>query len=543
MIDEHIGYTESLTWTYIAPGTLKPRTTSFEAEHKRIGSWAIELVNAAKRVSGHSKPSTIVGAIQGIKDLTITSTMVADQLDFPRQVDALTAHVESLKVTSYSRWSRWNRAFPILAEVARFRGVNLARLNPFPRHRRNFTLQTDAREHPQIDELLKHARKDARCIIQTILNPPADHVPFIESARALAERNMGRFTLSGKDGWTAEAALARRWRKATGLTAADLTRYLYPSAPDLIPFLILLTYAIAGNADSVALLLRDSIVFRDNPLTGPTVEIELIKDRANAEYTYTLRDTGPNSDGWTVRSVQAITAPLVSYAGESFRNYLFLHRGDQGDVRPLIGTVRWETLCRYQRDRDITPPIQLNQLRPIRGNRAFRETGDIFYMKRLLRQQTMAVAIAYADTLESNEVAISTIADVQANLTNRRAAGQSGPIPQPGAEDNVNLPSHKCLDVSSLLHEHDADGLCQSLLWPFNDRHFVLVHEPRAIAHLLRDYYALCEAETRLPAVRFERAYAVRKRLIGREIASLSPELLEAARRILSDLPALPAID
>jgi hypothetical protein len=132
----------------------------------------------------------------------------------------------------------------------------------------------------------------------------------------------------------------------------------------------------------------------------------------------------------------------------------------------------------------------------------------------------------------------SRIADVQRSIVSTRKLKDQGP----GTGAAITA-SHTCRNVFDPEKPKDRHGFCASFLWPYNDVHFILQFEPRAVAFFLRDYEALCEAEKSLSPERFQKLYAAKKRLIELDyLPQIGEDLLREASELAAALPHHPVI-
>jgi hypothetical protein len=394
------------------------------------------------------------------------------------------------------------------------------------------------------DKLLKHARADALRLYNEFIDPPVEYVPFIEEARALAEANGGFFPrCKGKLSRPIEHEanrLAQRAYRRCGMTVSKLMFYLHPAAADLMPFFILITHALAGNVDSVSMLRRDAMTPFENPLTGKRCKIVLEKPRAGGSLPdYQVADAGTLSVPWLFRAVLRMTEPLVPLARPELKHLLFISAIVQREVAPIVGLLRYNAMNIFLRTHSL-PPVTLQAIRPTRLITDYKKHRDIFRTQAIARQKSPSTTILYLDHTLAQEADDVLIAGVQGDIQqNRIGAGATQKTRVPA----MHLPSHTCSHPSDPTKEHDANGICVNLLWPLNDRHFIMPLEPRPVAFLLRDYQELCEAQLRLPAARFAR-YAPKKRYIEEHyLPSIDEPLREAALALIPTLPKAPRID
>jgi hypothetical protein len=532
-----LGYdlSDEINWSFTEPGSGRPTIATFEEELELIGDRMAELLAAAKRRSSHGSSATIHNSIYAIR---LCARAIARYARGRKGTeDWADAAVELLRRNSAlsdgSRWHYFNYIRGILQEVARMRHEAFSRPNTFARraNSREPLLHGDA-----LTPLIKQARRDALAIMTAIRNPDPNHAAFIEEARRLAAG--GLFLAGSSARKTPEQSLRRRWRAETGLRLFDLTRHLYPSAQDLVPFLILLSYSLAANPDSLSLFRRDAIEPMLHPSRGPLLLLSLEKPRSGEIPQYPVRDAGTLSNGWLINALLEMTEPLVAIASESDKHYLFLCGTSNNHVCALRGELRATSMRQYLANHDL-PKTTVKALRSARQTDEWIRTRDPFRIWRLSANSSLSVVAYYVLREESAASDAKAIADVQKNIITFTPA-------KPRSSNKVAgvLPSHTCADPEDGDKMKDENGLCASFLWPFNDVHFILLLEPRPVAYLLRDYNLLCEAEKVLPTGRFAKLYAPKKRKIEDDYLPLIDETLKAeALNLLPSLPPGPRVE
>jgi len=531
-----IGYDPtSIEWTH-KTYDLKSSTTIFQEEYNLLGDTLIEILNAAKRLRQHSAAHSISNAITAIRSLTRALALCPAKLSTIESwgttlIEHLRARTDLAETT---RSSIFSHAHPILAELARCRGERYRLRSPFSRRRFRPQSIIPASERAA---LINAAKAAALEIERSFRNPPEEFLPFIERARALVALGV-RIERGPAD--PRVERLFREFRYKTKRTnATPLFLAAYPKADHLMPFLILLTYALAGNIDAVSLLRRDSLTKYDHPDFGECLKLDILKPRSGeAPLSYLVRDRGTLSVGWIIRTVMDLTDGMVKLAPRKLRNYAFL-AGSGNEVALLLGATRHRALKRFLRDNNLRH-VLLNKLRVTRATEEMQKSRDPFRVTRLLHHRSPSSTFDYLQALEAALVDSETIADVQQNI---RAFKNKPAARHRETGGSLKLASHTCGDPWHDRHGLDEHGFCANLLWPFNDRHFILSLEPMPVALLLRDYAALAEAELNLPAERFARHFAPRKRIIEVEVLPLiDRDLRRAAEQLIPSLPLVPAL-
>ncbi|HTU71572.1 MAG TPA: hypothetical protein VMF11_14815 [Candidatus Baltobacteraceae bacterium] len=543
-IDSDLGYDlSSTTWTYLSP-RLRQKTVSFAAEVSNAGAVAVQMLNAAKRLYNHSRPSTIENVVKIVRTLINAIARYAPPI--PSILDCEEALVRELKTAASREGTSHNSykiAAAVLAEAARHHGIAFRARNPFRR------VSTPIRTAPrdELRQLLICARNDAISYHRDFTDPSSwQHPSVVLAAREFASKSGG--TLPRQDLATPISIeyskfLARAERE-TGVryNTRLLSRYCYATYETLIPFYTLLIHKLAANVDAVALMGRDCMQEIDNPLLGRRFLVALPKGRSPGMPPYSVSDYGQLSVPWLIRALLALSEPLVPHAAPPYRQYLFLAYSRLGSVLPLM-TLRPSAAFRhYKKSRGITSAIALNMLRPTRLVDEYERSLDPFRVRQIAQHRNLSDTMRYLDHSEAAATDELTIANAQSTILLGRTITDKAS----GNREtrSATTPSHVCLDPAASHDGHDANGLCANLLWPLNDRHFVMRLEPRSVAFLLRDYEALCEAQQRIPSERYRRLYLPKRRLIEAQyLPAIDAALLNAAQQIATTLPPPPRID
>lgn len=529
---------EKLQWTFVDPSRLTETTARFDEEYGLAGDDFVLLLETTKRIMSHMRPATIANTAAVLRRCANALAMCRSRPGSPEDwSDALEQHLrEDTAIAERTRSGIMNVAQRLFREVARDGNQRFARRNPFaPTPSR---LRTEILHGEALLPVLRQARRDATAIMKSFRNPPEAHRDFIAEARELALGGPFRTTVGTNR--NKKQALIARWIRHTGLRASDLTLHTHASPSHLIPFFILLAYALAGNPESIALMRRDAIEPFMHPSFGECIKLRLEKPRAGELYPYLLRDSGTLSSGSLIRTVLELTASLVPHAPPRMRNLAFLCLSTPGNILPLSGQVRGIALRKYLSAREL-PKITVKSLRSARGIDVYKATGNPFRVQRVLNHAGFAQTAHYINRAETEAEDALVIADVQRSIISTRSRRVADVR---GGGEQVILLSHACANPFETSKERDHRGICISALWPFNDVHFVMLLEPRPVAFLLRDYGALCEAEKALPRPRFEGVYAAKKLLIEQNyLPMIDADLRMAAEAHIPSLPPAPMME
>lgn len=527
----------ALSWTYPDPGSGRARTVTFDVEFGLIGERAGHLLCAAKRANGTGRPSTIHHAVYAVKRIAASiSKLPADE----NVQGWATAYENALRsdpsLEDSTRFTYCAVGLKILNATASTYGQKFRHRNPFERK----DVSTKPLVHgTALDPLIAAARSDVLAITRALTKPDPAHQSFIDEARRLFAKGIPvRFEARGRRG--PGDRLARVWYRATHLPLQDLTIHLYPSSDQLTPFLLLLSLSLAANPDSLSLLQRSGVTPIMHPSQGPLLELDMKKPRSGEIPQRLVRDAGTLSEGWLLRTVLKMTAPLLPIAQEENANYVFLCSSGnmKHPVQALRGGTRARAMQRYVKTHDL-PKTTLKQLRAARLTDEWIRTRDPLRIWRMSGSASLGGAAAYVLNYESANADAVAIANIQRSI----AADVPDASRELEAKTAGVLATHTCLNVFDTSKPKDRHGFCASFLWPFNDVHFILPLEPRPVAFLLRDYLTLCEAQKALPEERFNAVYAIKKRLIESEYLPLiDDDLKQQAMAIVATLPAQPSI-
>lgn len=535
---DDIGFSKtSLEWTYILPTTGRNVTSDFSAEYRDIGEPVRELLNAAKRRLAHKRPHSIRNAVTVLRDFLHVASEFCKRRTDPMELLKVyeTALRDDESITEGSKWSYYNVMSGILKEFARVKLAAFHAQNPFVK---NAFSQKPLLHGEELVPIIDQARRDAYTGVSAFRAPPVEYVPFIEEARLFLRNGVfiaGDVRIKSKP----EVQLFERWHKATGLRLCDLTQYIYPSSNELLPLLLLLSFPLATNPDTISLLRLSGIVSLLHPNKGAGYQLSLDKPRSGEVPQIFVRESGTLSPGWLINAVKEMTASIRPFAREEHQDYLFLCGTRYGNIGPLIGSLRYLAMRRYLDDRGF-PSTTLKALRSARLTDEWIERRDPMRVWKLHGGSSFALVAPYVLRAESEATDDAVMADIQRSLERPKKGTADEKRAQ--TESGV-MPTHTCKNIFDRDKKKDEHGFCVSYLWPYNDEHFIFLLEPRPVALLLRDYGALCEAQKCMAQERFAKRYAAKKELLELEFLPLiSDELLEEARKLIPELPPHPSI-
>jgi hypothetical protein len=535
---DDIGYNPaSLIWEHLSNTDFRATTTSFQIEHAAIGSSAVDLLNAAKRLWSSAPPATIENGISTLRKLSATIERTGLANAHPRLwLDAWEHHLIGLTTKANTKRTNFHRAYVIIREALRLRGESFFRANPFAHaaERENRDYEVDIFASGDLDTAVQTARNRALEIMRDFEELPEPYWPFLTAMRRIAIANGGMLPFSSQ---SRELARLTGRMSYNRLSPDRVVQVLSPGVRTLIPFIFLITYKLAANVSSVTSMRVDCMTAFENELTGLQQKVKLFKPRAGDISEYVVRDRGTLSVPWLIRSLLALTRMIRAAADRQHQMHLFLYRSA---ARQSVEAVSLHTVySSFESFKAMDCAGVDGTLKSLRSTRALAEYAkapDPFRIKRILKHKHLSTTVRYLRNRIGVETDAAIIANVQRSIvaiTESRGSSES-------AESTI-LASHACLKPDAVDHGHDESGFCAHLLWPLNSRHFWLSKEPRAVAFLLRHRDALRDAKLRLSAERFERAsYAALLDLIERKhLPTVPADILAAAATIQAELPPM----
>ncbi len=532
--EEDVGYGDSLDWEY-KTRRLADATVRFDDCGNR--TVAVEIVNAAKRLFFHSPPNSVESAIANVRVLLQAVTKPAvGSTSVQGWNDALISSLRQRATGTSSRHTRYKLCSLILREIARERGEAVVLRNPFPMGEKTLPLA----DPESVRKTLLCARRDvARFWSRFTADDSHEDWAIIERARDLARRN-GGFLPHFEDTAPLRHEFVRwiqwlNYHRPEPIGRRTLEPYCYATPRALLAIIILIVHRLAGNVDSVVSLRRDCLREIPDPVYGSRFILTMAKPRARRDLQYRLLDSGRLSVPSLIRMALALTEPLVPLADQSHRHLLFLTSTHRGQSLPFLLVSKH--FKAYLEAANISPPFTLQSVRPTQIVKTYTDTGDPFRAKHEAKHANLSQTMGYLRRHEVAQFDESIIADTQDDMFHREIRAADSASPEHHAD--AVLPSHTCLDPAHPEHADVENGLCMNLLWPLNDRHFVMPLEPKPVAFLLRDYAALKEAQRTVSSDRFNALYRTKMLLIEQQyLPQITESLADTARALVPSLPA-----
>jgi hypothetical protein len=211
-----------------------------------------------------------------------------------------------------------------------------------------------------------------------------------------------------------------QWRKT------EVYSYLYPSRYDLLPFLIMLSIKTGLNKESISSLKRDCI----DEATKTDVSFKLKFSKSKTHTTYDARRFSCNgrfSVYQIVKEVLRITDPLVPYADEPHRNFLFIgvvNNAIKGTVKPFTDGAYLTDMLNTKNSRGWLYShglghirYEFDRMRETWATRRYKETGNLGKVQKELRHKYIGTsALHYIDGEATRDIHEQVLVDVQNDL-------------------------------------------------------------------------------------------------------------------------------
>jgi hypothetical protein len=358
--------------------------------------------------------------------------------------------------------------------------------------------------------------------------------------------------------------------KAVGLGGSTLNRrgglrvlatYLHLTHEYLPAFFLAITIQTAGNPDAIRRLKRDCQ--SPHPLDEHRVMIDWGKPRAGVKVKRAQRRSfdrrRPYAAPNLVDRLIAMTAPLVPHVRLQERDMLFLLKSEKTNAVAVIpmGTLHkgikrfidranariavWNRAAPDRR-REPLPDFAAAFLRGSAATQVYTASqGDLIAAQALLNHARIDTTERYVRGPEARRIQAETIARAQELMIGwvMGASEHAAPPPEPM---RVAVPfGHDCLNPLA----GDRPGKpcsrlgaclrCPGLVIPLDAEH---------LARILQAIETLEAARLRLDPARWTLIYATSHRILTGDILPDFPDALhEAARAIMTTLPALPVLE
>jgi hypothetical protein len=331
-------------------------------------------------------------------------------------------------------------------------------------------------------------------------------------------------------------------------------RHLYATIESIAPFIILIAYETAANADAVRGFNRDCI--SADVLFAERDVLVWDKGRASRQQRVSRDRRGFFSAPSLIEKAQRLTEPLVPHVEPAHNNTkLFLARTPKKYSRiapvsaaamiiALRAFIARNAIC----EEDGTPVrFSLGMMRPSVLAEVYRRTGDLLVTSRLANHASFGTTIRYVIDRVTNDLHDTAIASVQAKLQ-RVLADSLNPkttaeAPADTSAINARGADRDCKNPYSRPNGGPGE-LCPTWLWPLNDPGLVVLNDTRYVVHLVRQLRMLEEMRRGMLPGRFEKLYAAGYAIIRDKILpELDVAIVAEANRLADSMPALPVFE
>jgi hypothetical protein len=345
-----------------------------------------------------------------------------------------------------------------------------------------------------------------------------------------------------------------------GVTQNQLRRPLYPSARDLIPFVLLLAFQTAFNPDVIRELELKSIEYLDH-FGGERICFRPPKKRSLRKQLRTFAKGNPIGPDALVTFIKEWTASLRGMVPVKYQDHLFLMMSSFG-VKSTNGSMHasnftngknkasglWVAQLKTFTKEHGLPRLSLAQIRPTALDKIHEITGgDLKAVQTAGGQRSPQVLLDHYTSdaaRQRNNEALATIMLTRERLIRTEGAAVD-PRKEPYESDKgCATPGFYCLDPFSSPMPSEIPGrLCQGFgLCPICPLACISTQSPYAVARALQLRSSISEAQTRLPPRRWLDCWAlVAQRLDDYWLPLFSdPRILDTASELtLSPLPEL----
>ncbi|WP_293778788.1 hypothetical protein [uncultured Oxalicibacterium sp.] len=355
------------------------------------------LIEAHRALCGHQAKTTQAQTWRCLRKLALC--MVQNGL---AHTDALPKNIVSIfydwlapqVLCGSTKQSLFNSVRSVISWVSRNRSNAID--GPLTLDVRSFPRQPPARR-AEIDE--KTAEKILNCALSDIENIEkrlqvasvelTDLTnPKTKLVNRLLELGQGNFPTQRAIGTSGES-LARRVLEAGGLR--ELSRYVFLSNEDLLPFYLAIQLQIAGNPHSTADLRRNCI--EANPLRDDREWIAWEKPRAKKFQRVDFPAKKWNSAPSLVRRLKALNERLVPRAGD-FKDRLFIACSN-GRVVKIPSAQSWHNyLTNFIKVHEL-PDFDFVDLRKTNARLHHQAGGSILAAKNRLNHKSVATTANY----------------------------------------------------------------------------------------------------------------------------------------------------
>lgn len=326
-------------------------------------------------------------------------------------------------------------------------------------------------------------------------------------------------------------------------------RRLYATPDTMLPFLLLIGFNTAANADSLQEFERGCCT-PDEFLEGQ-FNIRWWKGRTRFQQAVMRSGRGMYSAPSLIGMVQQMTAPLMSHAHERWRNRLFvvLSRGNARRFGPITSTMCFDGLRRFVTRHNLRGcdgkllSLNLGMLRPSVLAEIYRLTKSPIAVKRFANHRNIETTWRYVVDRATDELHDLEIARSQHEMF-QKVSHRSKTLEQAKNPEHVGRVkgfANDCRDPMDAARAVAPGEICPAWFAPLNNPGLLIPDDPIYAALIIRRRHALTAARQQMSVGRFEKIYLPILLILENELLpSFSEQTLTAAVTIAESQPALP---
>jgi hypothetical protein len=548
------GYDHSLTWQFKDPHSGRNIIFDFAVYFEVLGEVVPALLDAAKRLEGPESRSVRArrAVLKYLFDFMKEHQSPRELIDLTDEFLIRVVRARNLK--GHAPGNVHGKLRAIVAEALRIHGVGLHRvLDPFSAERSNAT-QIRALPRHEVAVILSAAKTDIKAYWSDYkLSLSAAAPANMKCIRQIAVKNGGVIPAitygrsnpnhNSRDAMRELWALKARERRAgRPYDTATFERWLYATPDALLPFLIMITYKLAGNVYAVLEAKRTLLSEVDDVMRGRRTRIEFYKARSRKTLSHTAKAEGMFSVPSLIKCVLEYTQPLVSLADKTIcdRLWIAFARTGRGEGRPQTLKSSQDAIRRWCERHDIRSSdgsllvFSLDMLRTSRINDSYEKSGgDVLFANRVANHKQLSTTIGYLKggrAVARDRIAIAEAQEALVEESSRQTKLPSRSLPhwdQPAVSFDRD-----CNDPNDPKYAKSFQE-CPSWLFPLADPNLVVPNDPEIIANLLRDRDELIDARERIDLNRFKRLYETKLQIIESDILpKLDPDTVRVAEQL-----------
>lgn len=295
-------------------------------------------------------------------------------------------------------------------------------------------------------------------------------------------------------------AYARRIDDLGGHQA--ISKMLWLSPEDLLPFYLAILVQTSGNPDAIKGLTRQSI--HAHPLRGDLERLQWMKHRSGKEQYADF----PVGRQWSapslIRRIMKLNRDLLTRCAQRFQHHVFIaHNPKAKNVRVPAKDVFHKELLRFI-ERNSLDPFHFRDIRRAGAREHHRAAGSIMAAKKRLNHASVLTTARYTSLSDRASVHEDVIRGFQGEMVRLSIAPPTNAISNGGSVLKTSQPAEtifgfKCKNPFSGIATGSSEGnLClQFTRCATCPGALVTVDDPNVVARLLAASSALEDAKTR----------------------------------------------